>query len=752
MTQEIESFEPHFDYARALEAALTAFGIDSKFYDIWGKLHILSTEAAQAILRSLNIPCHTTDDLNQALFHRHQSKWSTLLQPTIITDANAPDVPVSIPKHWADATLYATLTLENGQELSSSATISALPLTGTGMVGNEVFERRLITPLPPLADTGYHQISIAIKRDEQTLAEASARLVLCPESAYSTDDLPNEGRCAGIAVSLYGLRSARNWGCGDFADLHGLIDWARRDLGAAFVSLNPLHAIANRTPYNTSPYLPLSSFYRNPLYLDIERVPEFQASDCAQRLFHSPKVQNEIAALRDSKYVEYERSWRLKRVFLKQLFRTFLQREWRHHTPRAQEFEQYVAAEGPLLHRYALFCALDEVMHRQNRDVWIWRDWPAGYHHPETVESQEFARTHWRSVMLHKYIQWLVDTQVAAAQRHALDAGTPIGLYHDLALATDRWGSDLWAYPEFYVEGCRVGSPPDSFSPKGQDWAFPPPKTSRHQEDSYRLFVESIRHNIRHGGALRIDHVMRFFRLYWIPEGFDATQGTYVRDRADELIRLLALESQRNKVVIVGEDLGTVEPYIRESLHKFGILSYRLLYFERTPDGGFKDPSVYPEQSLVSVSTHDLPTLAGFWEGRDIEVRRAASLFPSDDVYRAEWEQRLIDKQHMLDIFLRLDLLPSWYPRLARDIPVFTGELHNAAIGFLALAKSKLMCVNQEDITKATDQQNLPGTTDQYPNWRHKMEFTLEELNSGDRTRDFTQMVRGWVESSERLV
>ena len=194
---------------------------------------------------------------------------------------------------------------------------------------------------------------------------------------------------------------------------------------------------------------------------------------------------------------------------------------------------------------------------------------------------EQFRRENEKLVLFYKWVQWHVDRQLAAAQEHAIGIGLQIGLYHDLALATDRCGSDLWAHGRFYVTGCRVGAPPDEFSPKGQDWAFPPPNSLQHKLDGYRLFAESIRKNCKHGGALRIDHVMRFFRLFWIPENKDATQGSYVLDYAEDLVRILALESVRNSVIVIGEDLGTVAPHIREELHRFGILSYRLLYFEK---------------------------------------------------------------------------------------------------------------------------------------------------------------------------
>jgi len=293
-----------------------------------------------------------------------------------------------------------------------------------------------------------------------------------------------------------------------------------------------------------------------------------------------------------------------------------------------------------------------------------------------------------------------------------------------------------------------VGSPPDDFAPTGQDWGFPPPNSDRHREDGYRLFAESIRKNCRHGGALRIDHVMRFFRLYWIPDDSDATEGAYVKERSDDFVRILALESVRNQVVVVGEDLGTVEPDVRETLARFGILSYRLFYFEKNPQNGFRRNDEYPRRALVSSTTHDLPTLAGFWMGADIEARRAAGVL-DEAGYRAQSATRLLEKQKMLDVLFLQELLPEHLPRQAVEYAELTGELHNAIVGFLALTPSQLLAINQEDLTKELEQQNLPGTTWQYPNWGRKMRFTVEQLRSGE-ARDFSAMFRNWIERSGR--
>jgi 4-alpha-glucanotransferase len=244
---------------------------------------------------------------------------------------------------------------------------------------------------------------------------------------------------------------------------------------------------------------------------------------------------------------------------------------------------------------------------------------------------------------------------------------------------------------------------------------------------------------------------MRFFRLYWIPDGSDATGGAYVRDRHEDLIRILALESVRRKVIVVGEDLGTVEPAVRETLARFGILSYRLLYFERDLRGEFRPFSEYPESALVSTTTHDLPTLAGFWINEDIEARHRLGLIQDEESYRAQLAARMADKQRMLDLLARLGLLPPDFPRRAEHAPELTGELHNAVIGFLASTPSQLMLVNQEDLTKEIHQQNLPGTTWQYPNWSRKMRFTVEQLSTEKAARDFTAMFRHWLIRTGRM-
>ncbi len=352
--------------------------------------------------------------------------------------------------------------------------------------------------------------------------------------------------------------------------------------------------------------------------------------------------------------------------------------------------------------------------------------------------------------MFYQFLQWQIDIQLSGAQQHALNRRLAIGLYHDLALATDSFGSDLWAHRPFFVKGCRVGSPPDDFSPNGQDWGFPPPNTERHREDGYRLFAESIRKNCRHGGALRIDHVMRLFRLYWIPDGCDATRGAYVKERGNDFVRILALESVRNRVVVVGEDLGTVEPEVREELARFGMLSYRLFYFEKNAQSEFRPHGEYVRQALVASTTHDLPTLAGFWIGADIQVAARGRACWMTLPGAANWKRAPSKNRRCWMCCSAKDCCAPDLPRSAAEYPELTGELHHAVAGFLALTPSQLLAINQEDITKETAQQNLPGTTWQYPNWARKMRFTVEQLRQNPEARNYTAMLRDWVTKSGR--
>ncbi len=734
-------FEKSTHLEDALGRAAAECGIDHQYWDIFGHSHEASPEALKSILHSLGWDTTSVETIDAKRAQLFAGLYTASLQQTLVVGDSERFVPLTLPANTVSLVTYEII-LELGDVVASEIATAQLPLLREVHFDGKVWQTYQL-PLSAQLPLGYHRFTLKLGGSDAVVSN----LILCPDCAYLSGRLAQGGKTAGFNVALYGLRSKRNWGCGDFTDLRALIDWSVREVGFSFIGVNPLHALHNRTPYNTSPYLPLSVFYKNLIYLDVEKVPEFAACPAASALFQSEEMQRQIQGLRASAFVQYQGVDSLKKRFLRLLHRAFRDAK-NADSPRTRSFASYCEREGDLLHKFALYCALDQILHEEDQNRWTWRDWPIVYQSPDSPEAKAFADQHASSVEFYKYVQFVIDEQLAATQQYAKEAGMQIGLYHDLAVATDSCGADLWAHRSFFVSGCRVGAPPDDFSPKGQDWGFPPPNVLEHRATGYRLYRESIRKILEAGGALRIDHVMRLIRLFWIPAGMEAAQGTYVRDNASDLMHILALESVRSECIIVGEDLGTVTDEMRAMLAHYRILSYRVFYFEKNRDGSFKHSSLYPALALVASTTHDLPTLAGFWINRDIEARKAAGL-ADEEGYRRQLADRQREKQHMLDALLFEHLLPDSYERNAANLPELNGELHNAVIGFLMNVPSQILLINQEDFTKETEQQNLPGSTSQYPNWQRKMRYSLEDLYSGE-AKGYAQMFRDQLVRSGR--
>lgn len=739
----------HIRFESALEEAAKLWGIDLFYWDIFGKKHQAKPEVITAILESLGVDAGSLESLNEAIDARRREEWCMPLPPVEVVSRHPQSPPwVNLPDTLGDKPILVTFTWEDGSVATYPHVPGSLEVLARAKAGARSYSRRRI-PLPNETPLGYHTMRIEAGGPGEGAISAETSLIVTPDRAYQPPELAGEGKRAGLGVSLYGLRSQRNWGCGDFTDVAALCRWTAEELNASFVALNPLHIIANRLPFNASPYLPISTLFKNYLYIDIERVPDFQASPLARKAFASAAVRDLIQKMREDDLVDYEKLARLKIGLLALSFLAF-RREWAARTERARAFEDWMAAQGSVLDGFTTFCALDRIEHRRDPNVWVWRNWREEFQDPESDAVKAFAKKRKHLRLFYAWVQWIAFDQLETAGRAAVASGLSIGLYHDLALATDNCGADVWKHREFFVTGCRVGAPPDDFSPEGQDWSFPPPNILEHRRNAYQLFRETVRRNMIAGGALRIDHVMRFFRLYWIPAGFTASEGTYVRDFSEDLVRILALESVRNRVLIVGEDLGTVEPATRATLERFGILSYRLFYFERGDAGEMNLPERYPVEALVSTSTHDLPTLAGSWIGRDIEARDYAGLLPVHEVYERQWAERRKLRQAILDALFAEGLMPDYYTRNAADIPELTGELHNAVVAYLARTPSKLFLLNQEDLTKQLDQQNLPGSTWQYPNWQRKMSCYLEDLKKDPVVAGSAAMFRHWLHETGR--
>ena len=734
-----------------------AHGIQRSYSDIWGNVHETPLDTLKQMLVAMGVDVRLPAE---ALLHLKHNSWTQLAKPVLVESSD--QLPAEfffqlptdgVAAEHSNSRLQVQLEIigENSAPLKYSYHSQQLAFKEAQEIEG-INYRRWSIPFPVGLSTGYYKFKLTVAYKEQN-HQQTILVIVCPAQSYLPPGLQGDGKRAGIAISLYGLRSQNNWGVGDLGDLKEFTRWAVGSLHVDVIGLNPLHAISNRQPYNISPYFPSSRFYKNFIYLDVEAMEDYPASPGARELVQAEETQTLLKELRTSELVQYERVARLKLKVLTRVFHTFLQNHWRNKAPvteRGKEFQAYTENEGNLLDNFATFCALQTFLHKKDPKAWAWWQWPQPFQNPQSQEVRAFRRSNWQEILFHKYLQWQVEAQLQEVQNLADSIGACVGLYHDLALGSDPGGADYWAFRDFFVDGITVGAPPDDFALEGQDWGFHPPHRDKYRNSGYDLFVKEIRKNCQPGGALRIDHIMRFFRLFWIIAGQPAKHGTYVENYYQDLFKILALESNRAKTIIIGEDLGTVPPQVREALAKFRIFSYRLFYFERDYLGGLKDPESYPAFALASVSTHDLPTLQGFWTGQDISLRKSLGMFPTKAHYNNALENREKEKEDILKRLVTSGFLTqeeASYPAILTEL---TDQLHGAIMGFLLSTPAKLAIISQEDLFRDGRQQNLPGTVLEYPNWSTKMNYSLEELGQDSKVEKYARVFRDWIARTGR--
>jgi 4-alpha-glucanotransferase len=359
-----------------------------------------------------------------------------------------------------------------------------------------------------------------------------------------------------------------------------------------------------------------------------------------------------------------------------------------------------------------------------------WHEWPLEFHDPHGDAVRAFAARREHRIDFHRWVQFELDRQVGAAAVCARDAGMRIGLYPDIAIGTSPCGADTWAFPELFVRGAGVGAPPDPYAPQGQNWGLPPLNPRALRRDGYQYFVNLLRSNFRHAGALRIDHILGFFRLFWIPEGRSGAEGAYLRYPTEDLLGILALESVRHNAIVIGEDLGTVPDEVPPTLARWGVLSSKVLQFERDHAGDYKPSWTYPPLSLATADTHDMVSIAGFWSGHDIEIRRSVGLIESDDDARRAHEDRSRDREALLRRLAEEHVLPS------AVAPRFASDLRGAVHAFLCRSPAQLVGIALDDLSGELQPVNVPGVgPDQYPSWTRKMRETLETMMASDDVR-----------------
>lgn len=548
--------------------------------------------------------------------------------------------------------------------------------------------------VPPLA-AGYYRV-----RGELASGLADSFFIVAPAGCWQPPAIESGKRVWGVAAQLYAVRSARNFGIGDYGDLARLAQGAAK-LGADVLGLNPLHTMFPSCPAHVSPYSPSSRLFLNTLAIDVRQVDGFEADDT---------LQARIDAARDAERVDYEAVHAIKYECLEALFK---------RSAPDEGFNVFCANGGEALHAQAVFDALCEIYGMG------WMRWPDEYRRADSVAVRQFAQTNADRVRYYQWLQYLADRQMGAAQALALQSGMAVGLYRDLAVGSDKGGAEMWQDPGRYLAGLSIGCPPDEYSPSGQNWGLPALNPVVLANLRFAPFIQLVRANMRHARALRIDHAFGLRRLFLIPDGAGVADGAYLHYPFEAMLAILKIESHRNQCIVIGEDLGTFPPGYKEMAAEAGLYSYKLLYFEREAEGGFRPPERYPARSLAALSTHDLPTFTGWCAGTDIDERAALGLYPSDALLARDRESRAQDRPRLESALKQAGV---WDEKAVLEGQVAGVER------FLAGGASSIVMVQLEDALGVRAQANLPATTKERPNWRMKLPVDLDAL-TGEGSR-----------------
>ncbi|ENM5738464.1 4-alpha-glucanotransferase [Vibrio mimicus] len=699
----------------ALKQVAEMAKIADRYVSAWGSEAQVEDDTIRHLLASLGYDTSSDEALLQSAEKKHKKD---VVDPVLVVHQGAAiEVPLYLGVSARESEFDWRLQTEQGEVLEG--------YLQSQIVRDERAEGGpLVFALPNDLPLGYHTLLIARKRRK---APYEMALIVTPQACYKQPALAQGKKLWGPSIQLYTLRTQHNWGMGDFGDLKQLVaDIASR--GGDFVGLNPIHALFPANPEGASPYSPSSRRWLNILYIDVSSVPEFALSAEAQQKVGSPEFQLRLQKVRDAHWVNYSEVAELKMSVLPLLFAEFKKRHLDKHSDRAHAFLNFVEQGGESILHQAAFDALHAELHAEDASVWGWPVFPEKYRRFDSAAVQKFIDEQKDQVHLYMYLQWIADAQIHEAQSLAEEKGMAVGLYRDLAVGVADSGSETWADQGNLLQDVSIGAPPDVLGPLGQNWGLPPLNPQVLQATAYDAYIKLLRANMKHCGALRIDHVLGLLRLWWIPKGENATKGAYIYYPVKDMLAILALESHRHQCSVIGEDLGTVPDEIVELLRDAGVHSYKVFFFETSKeDGGYVSPAHYAEQSMAALCTHDMPTLRGFWHCDDLKMGREIGLYPDEEQLQGLFDDRLKSKQGILDSVAWHGYLPAGVGRDATQVPM-DSYLSEALQLHVAAGSSALLSVQLEDWLEMDKPVNIPGTVNEYPNWRRKLSMNLDEI------------------------
>ena len=696
-------------------------GIETQYVDAWGKPATIAESSKAKLLNTLGYDTSSDEKIQSQITQDIKSVWLSPLNPVqVVRNTQEINLAVRLPIELVNDDHTLTVTCENGDVLTHQFTPVDQEMTTMAHIDDVEFHEYVVT-LPLDLPLGYHDVALSADDDEF----ARSRLIVAPEACYTPNEIKEGKKIWGLSVQLYCVRSEKNWGIGDFSDLALLIEKAA-GVGADFIGLNPIHALYPANPNACSPYGPSSRRWLNYLYIDVTAIDGYDDAS-VQAIVSSDEFKATLEHARNVEHVDYEAVPHVKLAALKAVFDVYDAKYLRKSTKQNKAFKAFVEAGGESLDMLAVYDALQSHLKAEGKDSWGWPVFPQEYKDYYNPAVAKFKSANEQDVKFYLFLQWIAAQQLELASNKATDAGMTIGLYRDLAVGVSEGSAEIWGNKDLYCTGASVGAPPDILGPLGQNWGLPPMDPRKLYEQGYQPIIDLFASNMASSGSLRIDHVMALLRLWWVVKGDNAKDGGYVYYPVDDLLGILALESHRNQSLVIGEDLGTVPEEIRSKLADNGVYSYRVFFFEQAEDGGFFSPSHYPVQSMSTLTTHDMPTLIGYWHCLDLELGKEIGLYPTEEILQTLYADRHENKQAILDT---LHGHGSIGDNVGRDVN-HTGmnrELNNGMQVHMAGGSSALLSLQLEDWLEMDKPVNIPGTFDEYPNWRRKLTENIESM------------------------
>ena len=729
---------------QVLQTLVEMRGIESNYVDAWGKPATIADSSKAKLLNALGYDTSDESAVYEQLNQETLSYWQSPLNPVQVSRVSDKlQFSVRLPIELVNDAYTFVVTTENGTEFTQTFIPVDAQLIDAAQIEDVEYQEYVIDCEHDI-EPGYHTLALTVEGDDEALT--TMRLIMAQDACYMPDSVAAGRKVWGLSVQLYCVRSQQNWGIGDFSDLSRLVTDAAQT-GAQFIGLNPIHALYPANPDACSPYGPSSRRWLNFLYLDVTALEGYQDAS-VQQIVNDPEFKAKLQAARDAQHVDYNAVAQLKLAVLGAIFDVYEKQYLKATSQPRKAFEQFVKEGGESLDMLAVYDVMQEHLKEAGQPSWGWPVFPERFKEYHKPDVAKFAKKHARRVTFYQFLQWQAARQLEQANQAAQDAGMTIGLYRDLAVGVSEGSAEIWGNKDLYCVKASVGAPPDVLGPLGQNWGLPPMDPKRLYEQAYQPIIDLFSSNMASAGALRIDHVMALLRLWWVPKGDHARDGGYVYYPVDDLLGILALESHRNKNLVIGEDLGTVPEEIRGKLADNGIYSYRVFFFEQAEDGGFFSPGHYPEQSMSTLTTHDMPTLIGYWHCLDLELGKTLGLYPTQEILDTLYQSRHEDKQAILN---SLHGHHSISDEVGHDVnhTAMSQALNFGLQTHMATGSSALLSLQLEDWLQMDKPVNIPGTFDEYPNWRRKLTRNLEDIFADENLRNLaSRLTQARIEAS----